>query len=506
MDIAGTERRAKKRRTGLIRLFSLTALIGCTLLLVRSHQPTVLDSILVEGELRVISRNGPTTFYEGSDGYTGFEYTLIKGFADELGVKLVIDDEANLGKVLQHVNRGSYHLAAAGITVTPKRSKKVTFSHPFLEVSQELIYNSRLPAPESMLDLMGRDIIVVAQSAHAERLRELQEIYPELSWRELGGADMIDLLEMVHDGAADAAIVDSHAYTLNRYAFPRTLAAFEIGAPQHLAWAFPNSKDASLYDAAQAYLTRIREDGTLQQITDTFYQPMPIEEVTTGDALMFTYRLENRFPRWENDLRAAAEKFELDWELLAAISYQESHWDPDAVSPTGVRGLMMLTLATAGEVGVSDRANPNQSIFGGAQYFKNLLERIPARVTDPDDRLFMALAAYNVGMGHLEDARVLTQRHGGDPNKWSDVRKYLPLLSKEQYYTQTKHGYARGWEPVHYVKKVHSYRKILEWYSVQEERRMAVVQHDRRNGRERTSENSAALNRNSLNTTALSVL
>lgn len=500
MDVVVNERRAKKRRSGLTRLLSVLLLISCAFLLVRSHQPTVLDRVLAEGELHIVSRNGPTTYYEGPNGYTGFEYTLIKGFADELGVKLVIEDEVGAGKVLQRLaSSRDYHLAAAGITVTPKRSKKVNFSSPFIEVRQQLVYHSRLPAPTGVADLIGRDIVVTAQSSHAERLRELQETHPELTWREVSSADMIDLLEMVHVGEADAAIVDSNAYGLNRYAFPRAQLAFDLSEAQHLAWAFPKSNDTSLYDAAQAYLARIREDGTLQQITDTFYQPMPIEEVTTGDALMFTYRMEKRFPLWEDDLRAAAEKYELDWELLAAISYQESHWDPDAVSPTGVRGLMMLTLATASEVGVLDRVNPSQSIFGGAQYFKSLLGRIPARVTDPEDRLYMALAAYNVGLGHLEDARVLTERHGDDPNKWSDVRKYLPLLAKEQYYTQTKHGYARGWEPVHYVKKVRSYRKILDWYSVQEERRMAVAHHDsRHNRRVNTNESTTTLSRNNL--------
>jgi membrane-bound lytic murein transglycosylase F len=234
---------------------------------------------------------------------------------------------------------------------------------------------------------------------------------------------------------------------------------------------------------------------------------MPVEEVTSGDAMMFTYRLENRFPRWKDDLIAAANEFELDWKLLASISYQESHWDPSAKSRTGVRGLMMLTKATASEVGVEDRTNPTESIFGGAQYFKYLLGRIPERVTGESDRVNMALAAYNVGFGHLEDARVLTEKHGDNPNLWSDVRKYLPLLSKRQYYSQTKHGYARGWEPVHYVKQVRSYRKILDWYNMQEERRLAVLQHDSRqdNGVVKTI-NDARLSRNNLNTSALSVL
>lgn len=505
MDVAKT---VSRRKIPFSRIIANLVLISCALTLVRSHQPTTLDIILASGELRIISRNGPTTYYESPNGYTGFEYTLIKGFADELGVELVIEDNASVGDTIRQISRSTHHLAASAITVTPSRSKKVTFSHPFTEVSQQLIYHDRRETPADVLDLMGRDLVVVAQSSHAERLRELKATYPELSWRELPGVEAIDLLEMVHRGDADAAVVDSNAFELHRYAYSRAKVAFDISEPQQLAWAFPHSKDTSLFDAAQAYLTRIREDGSLQRITDTFFQPMPvIEEVTTSDALMFAHRLENRFPQWEQDLRAAGEKYDVDWKLLASISYQESHWDPNAVSYTGVRGLMMLTLATAREVGVIDRVDPTQSIYGGAQYFKSLLGRIPARVTDPEDRLYMALAAYNVGLGHLEDARVLTERHGDNPNKWEDVSKYLPLLAKQQYYTQAKHGYARGWEPVAYVTKVRSYHKILEWYSAQEERRLAVVQHDnRRDNVQAKSVNTTTLSRNNLNASALSVL
>lgn len=504
MDVV-VERRTTKRRTGLARFISSLMVIGSALFLVSSHKPTLLEQILAEGELRIISRNGPTTYYEGANGYTGFEYTLIKGFAEELGVDLVIHDEPSIGQILQDVKQGTHHLAAAAITVTPKRSQKVAFSQAFIEVKQQLIYHSRRPAPAELIDLMGMDIVVVAQSSHAERLRELRETYPELSWRELSGMEMLDLVEMVHKGEADAAVVDSSAFGLHRYAYPRAKVAFDVSEPQSLAWAFPIQTDTSLYDAAQAYLSRIHADGSLQSITDSFFQPMPVDEVTAGDAMMFAHRLENRFPQWEEDLRAAGEKFELDWKLLASISYQESHWDPKAVSYTGVRGLMMLTQAAAKEVGVTNRVDPSQSIFGGAQYFKNILARIPARVTDEEDRLYMALAAYNVGFGHLEDARILTEKHGEDPNKWADVRKYLPLLSKRQYYSQTKHGYARGWEPVHYVKKIRNYYKILEWYSVQEERRLAVMQQD--NGQDQAEViTTNTLTRNNLNTSALSVL
>src|SRR5690606_5835071 len=337
MDI---DRRAKKRYTGLSRLFTGMVLILCSVLLVRSYHPTMLGRVMETGQLHVISRNGPTTYYEGPEGLTGFEYTLLKGFAEELGVELGITNEDEMGNILSHINRGTHHLAAAAITVTPRRSNKVMFSQPFIEVQPQLVYHTQRAVPAAPIDLMGLDIVVLAQSSHVEHLREMRETYPELSWRELQGMEMIDLLEMVQRGEADAAIVDSNAYDLHRYAYPRVQVAFDISDSQYLAWAFPPSSDTSLYDAAQAYLSRIRSDGTLEQITHNFFEPMPIEEVAAIDALMFTQRLEQRLPLWEEHLRLAAEEYELEWELLASISYQESHWDPAAVSYTGVRGLM----------------------------------------------------------------------------------------------------------------------------------------------------------------------
>ena len=501
------KRKAAQRM--ISNLFSGLSIIAISLMLVRSYLPSTLEKVLTEGQLRVISRNGPTTYYEGPEGLTGFEYSLVKGFADELGVELVIQDEDSFSRIFNAVGKEQNHLAAAGITVTPTRSKDVKFTRPFMKVKQQLVYNSRQPAPRSILDLMGKDLVVISESSHVERLQELRETYPELTWREEPALEMIELLEMIHKGQADYAIVDSNSYDLNRHAYPRAQTAFDISDAQDLAWAFAYSIDTSLFDAAQAYLERIEQDGTLAALTDQFYKP--IVEVTTGDALLFSYRLEKRLPRWEEGLKEAAATFDLDWQLLAAISYQESHWNPAAESRTGVRGLMMLTLATASDMGVKDRIDPSQSIYGGAKYFRNLLDRIPARVTG-DDRVYMALAAYNVGMGHLEDARVLTEIHGDDPNKWSDVRKYLPLLAKRQYYSKTKHGYARGWEPVAYVKNVRNYHKILAWHSQHEQRRLAVT-HDDETDVQIPLESTESLqpvkskfSRNSFNTSSLSVL
>jgi len=172
--------------------------------------------------------------------------------------------------------------------------------------------------------------------------------------------------------------------------------------------------------------------------------------------------VQSRLPRYRQWFEEAATHVGEHWRLLAAIGYQESKWDPDAVSPTGVKGLMMLTESTAQQIGVSDRTDPKQSIRGGAVYFSSVRDKIPARILEPD-RTWLALAAYNVGFGHLEDARVLAQTAGRDPDSWQDVRAFLPLLAQEYWYAQTKRGYARGWEPVRFVDNIRSYLDILEW-------------------------------------------
>lgn len=452
-------------------VFVLFLLVVTTSPLVRSTEPTALERVLAAGKLSVLSTNGATTYYEGSDGLTGFEYNLLKGFADSLGVALEIQDQTDTSQMLRDVESQKVDLASAGLTAIESQGHKLVFAKPYMQITQQLIYNRHNPLPTSIKDLEGKEVLILADSAHAKRLAKLQKKFPKLQWRQIKDAEMIDLLEMVHKGDADYAVIDSNTFELNRYSYPRARLAFDISNPQPLAWAFPASKDQSLFKAAQDYMAQIKRDGTLAQVTKHFFNH--IEEVTTSDAMVFAYRLQSRLPQWSTAMKEAAGKFNLDWQLLAAIGYQESHWRANAESHTGVKGLMMLTQSTAKAMGISDREDPEQSILGGAKYLSIVIDRIPERIQG-EDRLSFALAAYNQGLGHLEDARVLTQRLGGDADKWEDVRKYMPLLSKSQYYSKAKHGYMRGWEPVAFVDNVLNYRKILAWHEKRAEIRLAA--------------------------------
>ena len=459
------------------RLVKGVALACCASLLVASKAPSTLERVKAAGKLVVLSQNGPTTYYEDASGqYTGFEYGMLRAFAKELGVKLEIRDVHDLSHLYQELENpeSDAHLAAAGLTVTPERREQVRFAPSYFEIRQQIIYRLGEERPRSISDLEGKTVAVIAGSAHAEQLRKLSQRYPELLWQEISDVDAMELVEMVNQGKYHYAVVDSNAYAVHRGLYPNTYVAFNLTQYQPVSWAFPKSDDDTLYRAARNFMLRANTSGMVAELRELYFGH--VSKMNAGGAQTFAQLTRERLPRWKEEMERVAKEYDLDWELLAALSYQESHWNPRAKSPTGVRGLMMLTRATARELGVN-RLDPIESIEGGARYFVQAREKIPERIREPD-RTWMALAAYNVGYGHLEDARILTQQLGGNPDRWADVRDHLPLLAKRQYYKNLKHGYARGWEPVTYVQNIRHYQALLTWNSRIEEQRIAAAAND----------------------------
>lgn len=178
------------------------------------------------------------------------------------------------------------------------------------------------------------------------------------------------------------------------------------------------------------------------------------------DLVMLKTRYRRDLPQYRHLFEEAGRRYGIDPLFLAAMSYQESHWNAEAESRTGVRGLMMLTQDTADAVGVSDRLDPRQSVFGGTKYLTQLRTQIDDEVGRPDNDYY-ALAAYNVGLGHVEDAQEIVRRQGLDHTLWSHLRDTLPLLSDPAYYRTVKYGRARGHEPVRYVDRIRNYYSLL---------------------------------------------
>ena len=455
----GLNNRLSILRYLLILILSLT-LMAC-------EKPlSQLEQVKHDGVLIVATRNSPTTYYEGPEGSLGFEYDLVKGFAEQLGVKLKIVTPPNLADILSAVSRKEVDLAAAGLTITDARKHIVRFGPPYQEITQQLVYRLGNRRPRTLDDLVNKHLEVVANSSHVDQLEELQAATPELEWVENPELGSGELLNLVWEQVIDYSVADSNEVDLNQRFYPELKVAFDLSKPQPLAWAFAKDEDDSLYNAATAFIEQMRESGELEIILERYYGH--IERLNYVGTRTYIRHIHQRLPKFRSLFESAGLNTDLDWRLLAAIGYQESHWDPGARSPTGVRGIMMLTLPTAKYLGIKDRRDPAQSIKGGANYVKDLIKRIPERITDPD-RTWFALAAYNVGLGHLEDARILTQKRGGNPDAWKDVKENLPLLSQKKWYKTTKFGYARGREPVQYVENIRSYYDLLIWYNKQQE-------------------------------------
>jgi len=242
--------------------------------------------------------------------------------------------------------------------------------------------------------------------------------------------------------------------------------AFDLGEAEQVAWALSRQPgDHSLRERVNGYFAQIEAEGVLAGIFRRYLEP--VQEYDYVSTRAFVNHFDSRLPMYRSYFVEAARETGQDWRLLAAVGYQESHWNPQAVSPTGVRGIMMLTQRTATALDVDDRVDPYQSIMGGARYLSMMRERIPERIDEPD-RTWLALAAYNIGWGHLEDARILTEINDGNPDSWEDVRAHLPLLTQRKWYSRVRRGFARGWQPVHYVDNIQRYYSILQWMTASE--------------------------------------
>ena len=446
----------------LLFLLVSVSLFGALVLFSESSR-TQLDAIQKTGVLRLATRNTPTTYYLDNNGKpTGFEYELASAFADYVGVELELIVPDTFGEIFTLVKNRSAHIAAAGLSMTEERKQKFRFSPPYAYSTPTVIYRVTRgkPAPKTITDLEGKSIQVIANSSHAEILNSLKQTYPSLKWQETSTESVTELLEDVYNKELDYTISDDLVFDAQKSYFPGLKKSLVLSKPEPVAWLLAKQNDQSLQRALRRFFERPQTQALLVTLKKKYLTRQ--NQLGFVDIETFRRDMKSRFCKLEQYFMMAEQETDLDWRLLASVAYQESHWNPKAVSPTGVRGIMMLTQATAKEMGVEDRTDPVQSVMGGAHYLKKVLGKIPDRIQG-EDRLWFALASYNVGYGHLEDARILTSRAGRNPDTWDDVKEFLPLLTQRKYYSTVRHGYARGYEPVLYVKNIRNYFDLLDW-------------------------------------------
>jgi membrane-bound lytic murein transglycosylase F len=418
-----------------------------------------LAQILKSGELIVITRNAYSSYYEAADGISGLEYELMQNFADFLGVEaryLLIDSPA---AILKAMSAGRGDIAAAGLTRTSEREANYRFGPEYFATWQTVVvHKDILPAVKDLAGLAALKGVIVAGSNHADLMEKLKSEGNALDFYTTDTLSIEQILGKIAAKKNDYTVVDKNIFDLNRRYYPVLRDAFPLSESDQYAWILGIQSD-SLKAALEVWHQTIRENGWLDLLIDKYYGHTG--DFDYVDLRTFHRRIEDRLHCCIDWFKEAEEKYGVPWTLLAAQAYQESHWNPNAVSPTGVRGIMMLTLRTAAQIGVQNRLDPYQSIMGGALYLSKLLRQLPASI-DGEDRIKFALAAYNVGMSHIYDARQIARNLNKNPDQWRDMKTVLPLLSQRKYYSKTRHGYARGYEPVIYVERITNYRHILE--------------------------------------------
>ena len=423
-------------------------------------RPTQLQQVQQRGNLTLLTRNGASSYFIGPEGGTGPEYDLAAAFADYLGIAIEVEVAAEFGDLGTLLSKRQGDLIAANLTRTPAREQRFQFGPDYAEAKTVVVYKRGQARPRKLPDLVGKRLSVIGGSSYEGILEKAQEALPGLKWSVEKNLGMEDLLLAIADGELDATLVDSNIFKINSQFYPGLKIGFTLAENQPQAWAFLPGDDDSLVQKARSFFKLIIEDGSLAALKSRYDDNG--NELDRVGMFQFMKQVRNRLPPLLPVFQEVATAYDLDWRFLAAMGYQESHWDPDAASRTGVRGIMMLTQQTAKQLGINDRLDPEQSIEGGARYFLRMQKRIPARIPEPD-RSWMALAAYNMGWGHLEDVRVLTQKQGGNPDRWQEVNERLPLLSQEKWYRQTRYGYARGYEARQYVENIRSYFDTLVW-------------------------------------------
>lgn len=411
------------------------------------------------GVLKVSTRNGSTTYYtDRFDKPAGPEYDLVNRFAEAQGWEVEWDIRFSTAAVLRQLSEGRSHLAAAGLTRLASRNERFTQGPVHHSVREQLIcHREMVPLPTSLDKLEDVEIMVVADSSYVETLEQVTAEHPTVSYSTTETLGTEQLLAAVFEGELECTVADSNIVAINRRSMPELAVVMDLSAQQQIGWYLAPDSD-ELAATAEQWMSS--EAGTAAiSAVDTHYYAY-ISEFDFVDLNTLVSRIKHRLPLYIDEFMRAEEQTGMPADLLAALAYQESHWDPLARSPTGVRGLMMLTQNTARSLGVTNRLDPVQSIEGGARYLAGRYELLSDDIPDPD-RVYLALAAYNVGRGHVLDARQLARELGKDPDSWNDMREVLPLLADKRYYPRLRHGYARGYEPVHLVQRVRNYRDVI---------------------------------------------
>lgn len=408
-------------------------------------------------ELVVLVRNNPISYYEDRFETTaGFEHDSIQSFARKKDVQVRFIVKETKEELLEDLRLGRAHMAM-GVFIAQDLEKQFLLGPPILSLNFQL-FCPRDYRPLKLKQLSGKKISLVVEDEAGSEVKSLRESFPEVEWQLESELSVRDIIEKVNQKKVNCVVADSLIWRMNQPEFAKLKRMKESFGDREIVWVMGARQKKLRKDLLEWHKNFFQS----HQRSSLFKQYFSVNaEYDNYDTEVFLKRISSRLEPLKKYFKVAADQFGFDWRFLAAVAYQESHWNKNAVSPTGVRGIMMLIKKTAEELGVDNRLDPEQSIFGGAKYLRQMIERMPYFMSE-EDRLWFGLASYNLGYYHVVDARKLAIDQKLNPNRWQDVKSILPFLSQSRYYRKLRHGFARGQEAVTYVRRIRRYYNLLK--------------------------------------------
>jgi len=395
----------------------------------------------------------------------GFQYQMLQELANHLDVELEVRVSNDLEQNFRELAEGHVDLIAMNLTVTGDRKSRVAFTEPLLQTRQvlvqrkpknwEVMNGKQLESQmiRNQLDLSGKTVYVQAGSVYADRLRSLSnEIGGDIRIREVQ-VESEQLVQRVATGEIDFAICDENVGLVNTTYFPQLDAGTAVSFPQHVAWAVHPGAD-SLKSVIDRWLISFRTSSRYALLYDKYFHDHHSASRINSEYYVLS---SGKISGYDEIMKQECERIGWDWRLLASMIFQESRFNPEAESWAGAFGLMQLMPGTARNYGITKESPASDHISAGVNFIKWLDDRFMDVIDDPEERIKFILASYNIGYGHIEDARRLADKYGANPDVWlGSVEEWLMKKSDPVYYTDqvVKYGYARGIETFHYVREV----------------------------------------------------
>ncbi|MCZ6899555.1 MAG: transporter substrate-binding domain-containing protein [Bacteroidetes bacterium] len=433
-------------------------------------EPVELDLTLIKerGVLKAIINNSSTSYFVYKGQPMGYEFDLLTRFAEHIGLKLELVVTPDIENAFRSLNAGEGDLIAYNLTITKERIQRVAFADHSMLVKQVLVqkrpdnwrkmklHEIERTMLRNPVDLIGKKVNVKKNSSHAARLRNLsEEIGGDiLILEDFGDVQSETLIKRVADGEIQFTVADENVALVNATYYPDLDVKTPVSFSQKIAWAVRKNAPL-LLNEINKWLAAMKKRPAYYTIYNKYFKNTKATSKRAKDD--FGSLSQNRISKYDDLIKEAADSLDWDWRLLASQMFQESRFEPTAKSWAGARGLMQIMPATGKSFGVTNLNNPELNIKAGYRYLQWLEKYWMNKVKDPEERLKFMLASYNVGQGHVDDARRLAEKYRRNPNVWSDNVEYFVLKkSHPRYYRDpvVRYGYCRGEEPVKYVKSI----------------------------------------------------